>query len=150
MGQICRKSGKNNGKIFFWKMGGAYNIGSKSLKLVSDLVSLRNCVENVVSALNTKASGGFAPSDPHQGLCPWTPPGPLKWAPGPQAARLEHVARFNCWHFAKGSTQPSPGTLKQSYTTGPVIWVMIDSPIDFPLGQVRVNRQTNKTTKHCT
>ena len=30
---------------------------------------------------------GRCPLDPHQGLCPWTPPGALKRAPGPHAVR---------------------------------------------------------------
>ena len=38
--------------------------------------------------------GGLRPLDPHQGRCPWTPPGALKRAPGPHAVMGERSARF--------------------------------------------------------
>ena len=48
--------------------------------------------------------GGLRPLDPHQGRCPWTPPGAFKRAPGPHAVMGEHSTRYASQLF---SQQPS-------------------------------------------
>ena len=51
--------------------------------------------------------GGLHPLDPHQGRCPWTPPGALKQAPGPHAVMGERSARYASQLFPFFSQQPS-------------------------------------------
>ena len=48
----------------------------------------------VFKRLKSMSFGGLCPLDPHQGRCPWTPPGALKRAPGPHAVMGERSARY--------------------------------------------------------
>ena len=70
-----------------------------------------------------KSFRGLHPLDPHQGLCPWIPPGPLSGPldPTPQGSRALGSSIF-CTvlkHLINGApSHPLPsGTLKQSYAT---------------------------------
>ena len=65
--------------------------------------------------------GGLRPLDPHQGRCPWTPPGALKRVPGPHAVMGERSARFARYAsqlFPFFSQQPSGITAIRSVGMG--------------------------------
>ena len=75
---------------------------------------------------------GLRPLDPHQGLCPWIPPGPLSGPldPTPQGSRALCASIFSTLRkrfLINGApSHPLPtGTLEQSYATG---W-LVNPPI---------------------
>ena len=83
------------------------------------------CVGNAVSIRIEmhRSFRGLRPLDPHQGLCPWTPPGPLGGPldPTPQGSRALRSSIFCTLRKRLISGAPShplpTGTLEQSYAT---------------------------------
>ena len=84
--------------------------GSKIVHLLQDN-EITESSPKVLKDAKTWELPGLRPLDPRQGLCLWTPPRALRWAPGPHPWVLALRARWAPFkHFAPGATSTSYAT----------------------------------------